>query len=89
MKFIIAFIMHRLLKTHQKNLCDRIFQIILDNYNYFTEITILHLWIHSLTYVLRIAVHLRCGHLLYDETAEVKADCDRALREIQQVTLHY
>ena len=87
MKFIIAFIKHRLLKTHQKNLCDRIFQIILNNY--FAEITILHLWIHSLTYVLRIAVHLRCGHLLYDETAEVKADCDRALREIQQVKLNY
>ena len=87
MKFIIAFIKHRLLKTHQKNLCDRIFQIILNNY--FTEITILHPWNHSLTYVLRIAVHLRCGHLLYDETAEVKADCDRALREIQQVKLNY
>ena len=54
----------------------------------YVEITILHLWIHSLTYVLRIAVHLRCGHLLYDETAEVKADCDRALREIQQVRFH-
>ena len=49
------------------------------------EITILHLWIHGLTYILRIASHLRCGQLQYEETADIKGDCDKALREIQQV----
>ena len=49
------------------------------------EITILHLWIHALTFLLKIAVHLRCDHLFYDETADIKGDCDRALKEIQQV----
>ena len=49
------------------------------------EMTILHLWIHSLTFLLKIATHLRCGHLKYMETADIKPDCDKALREIQQV----
>ena len=53
----------------------------------FVEITVLHLWIHALTFLLRIAVHLRCGHLLYDETADVKVKCDIALKEIQQIML--
>ena len=49
------------------------------------EICILHLWIHALTFLLKIASHLRAGHLKYTETADIKPDCDRALREIQQV----
>ena len=53
----------------------------------FIEITILHLWIHALTFILKIAVHLRCGHLQYFETADIKGDCEEALKEIQQVCL--
>jgi hypothetical protein len=46
---------------------------------------ILHLWIHGLTFLLRVAGHLRCGHLKYEETADIKPDCDQALKEIQKV----
>ena len=51
------------------------------------EICILHLWIHALTFLLRIATHLRCNQLKYTETSDIKADCDKALKEIQQVCL--
>ena len=43
------------------------------------------MWIHALEFLTRIATHLRCGHLKYTETADIKADCVEALREIQQV----
>ena len=49
------------------------------------ETCVLHLWIHALTFLLKIATHLRAGHLKYTETADIKPDCDRALKEIQQV----
>ena len=48
--------------------------------------TILHLWIHALDFVLRVASHLRCGHLQYNETRDIKEDCDKALKEIQTVS---
>ena len=51
--------------------------------------TVLHLWIHALTYILRIAAHLRCGHLVYEETADIIEDCEMALKEIQQVLSMY
>ena len=47
--------------------------------------TILHLWIHALDFILRVASHLRCGHLKYNETRDIKEDCDNALKEIQKV----
>ena len=53
--------------------------------NLFLEICVLHLWIHAVTWLLKIATHLRVGHLKYTETADIKADCDKALKEIQQV----
>ena len=49
------------------------------------EITILHLWIHAITWLLKIACHLRAGHLRYMETKDIKLDCDKAMKEIQQV----
>ena len=42
---------------------------------------ILHLWIHALTVLLKIATHLRCGHLQYTKTTNIKGDCDKALKE--------
>ena len=47
--------------------------------------TVLHLWIHALDFILRVASHLRCGHLQYNETRDIKEDCDTALKEIQKV----
>ena len=43
------------------------------------------MWIHGLEFLTRIATHLRSNHLKYTETADIKADCASALREIQQV----
>ena len=55
--------------------------------NSVSALAVLHLWIHSLTFIIRIAAHLRAGHLVYDETVGIKADCEKALKEIQQVML--
>ena len=52
-----------------------------------SAITILHLWIHALDFLLKIASHLICGHLKYNETMDIKDDCERALREIQTVDI--
>ena len=52
---------------------------------FLAAITVLHLWIHALDFILRVASHLRCGHLKYNETKDIKTDCEKALREIQKV----
>ena len=39
------------------------------------------------TFLLKIATHLRCGHLQYTETANIKGDCDKALKEIVLCTM--
>ena len=53
------------------------------------EITVLHLWIHAVTFLLRIASHLIAGHLQYEETSSIKPDCDMALKKIQQVLFFF
>ena len=69
----------------QKNLLHIYYSIFNFDFVFLTDMTILHLWIHSLDFLLRVASHLRCGHLKYNETSDIKDDCEKALREIQKV----